>query len=160
MAPDISSNAPTGTLALVTKPDFMNSELFPEWLQHFAQHARPTMDNPALLILDNHISHCTLAAVVFCRENHITHLSLPPHVSHKLQTLNVRFFGPLKAMYSHEVDNWLVTNPGNIMSQRHVTDLFCTAYIKIVTLEKAGNAFAATDLPYFQNAKIISHEDF
>jgi hypothetical protein len=98
MAADLFSNSPTGALALVTESGFMNSELFPEWLQHFARHSRPTKDDPVLLILDNHVSHCTLAAVVFCRENHITLLSLPPHSSHKLQPLDVGFFGPLKAL--------------------------------------------------------------
>jgi hypothetical protein len=74
----------------------MNSELVSEWLQHFARHVRPTKDDPVMLILDNHVSHCILAAVVFCRENYITLLSLPPHGSHKLQPLDVGFFGPLK----------------------------------------------------------------
>jgi hypothetical protein len=108
MAPDLTSSAPTGTLALVPESDFMNTGLFPEWLQHFAQHVTPTKDDPVLLILDNHVSHCIVAAVVFCRENHITLLSLPPHASHKLQPLDMGIFCTLKAAYSQEVDRELV----------------------------------------------------
>jgi hypothetical protein len=89
MAHELFPNSSTSTLALVTESGFMNSDLFPERLQHFARHVRPTKDNPVLLILDNHVSHCTLAAVVFCRENHITLLSLIPQASHKLQPLDV-----------------------------------------------------------------------
>jgi hypothetical protein len=64
MAPDLF----TDTLSLVTESGFMNSELFPEWLQNFA-HVRPTKDDPVLFILDSQVSHCTLAAVVFRRKN-------------------------------------------------------------------------------------------
>jgi hypothetical protein len=158
MAADLFSNSPTGALALVTESGFMNSELFPEWLQHFTRHARPTKDDPVLLILDNHVSHCTLAAVVFYREN-ITLLSLPPHSSHKLQPLDVGCFGPLKATYSQEVDNWLVTYPGKAVSLRHVAGLFRAAYTRTATIEKAEHAFAATGIyPYRPN--IIFDEHF
>jgi hypothetical protein len=71
----------------------------------------------------------------------------------------VEFFGPLKAAYSQEVDNWLVTNPGKAVSQRHVAGLFRAAYIGIETIEKAENAFSATKIyPYRLN--IMSDEDF
>jgi hypothetical protein len=36
MAPNLLPNAPTGTLALAAMSSFMNSELFPEWVQHHA----------------------------------------------------------------------------------------------------------------------------
>jgi hypothetical protein len=159
MVPDLFSNAPTGTLALVTESGFMNSDLFPEWLQHFSRRVKPTKDDPVLLILDSHVPHCTLAAVVFCRANHIALQPTPPHASHKLQPLDVGFFGPLKVAYLQEVDNWLVTNPGKSVSQRHVTGLFRAACTRTATVEKAENAFAATGIcPYKPN--IISDEDF
>jgi hypothetical protein len=159
MAADLLPNSPTGALALVTESGFMNAELFPEWLQHFARHSRPTKDDPVLLILDNHVPHCTLAAVVFCREHHITLLSLPPHSSHKLQPLDVRSFGSVKAAYSQEVDNWLVTNPGRAVSQRHPASLFHAVYLRTATIDKAEHVFAATRIyPYKPN--IISDEDF
>jgi hypothetical protein len=72
MAPDLFTNAPTDTLSLVTESGFMNSELFPEWLQDFA-HVRPTKDDPVLFILDSQVSHCTLAAVVFRRKKITVH---------------------------------------------------------------------------------------
>jgi hypothetical protein len=71
----------------------------------------------------------------------------------------VGFFGPLKAAYSQEVDNWLVTYPGKAVSLRHVAGLFRTAYAKTATIEKAEHAFAATGIyPYRPN--IISDEHF
>jgi hypothetical protein len=64
----------------------------------------------------------------------------------------------MKAAYSQEVDDWLVTNPGKAVSQRHVSGLFHAAYNRTGTIEKAENAFAATGVyPYRPN--IISDED-
>lgn len=96
-------------------------ELFPKWLQHFAGH---TKDNTELPILDNHISHCTVAIVVFYRETHTTLLSPPPHASHKLQPLDKELVRPLKAGYSQGVDKWLVTNPGKAGSQGYICSWF------------------------------------
>jgi len=48
-------------------------------------HAKPSIDNKILLILDNHASHCSLEAVTFCRDNFITLLGFPLHTTHQLQ---------------------------------------------------------------------------
>ena len=52
-----------------------------EWLKHFAKFVKPSESDPVLLLLDNHVSHCSLDAVLYCRENFITLFSLPPHAS-------------------------------------------------------------------------------
>jgi hypothetical protein len=70
----------------------------------------------------------------------------------------VGFFGPLKAAYSQEVDNWLVTNPRKAVSHIHVSGLFSAAYNRTGTIEKAKNAFAATGI-YPNRPNIISDED-
>ncbi|GBL88236.1 hypothetical protein AVEN_117816-1 [Araneus ventricosus] len=92
----------------------MNSHLFIDWLKHFVKHSEPSAEDLILLIADNHTSHCSLPAVLFRRENHIRFLTLPPHVSHVLQPLDV--FAPLKALYSSEAEKWLVQNPGNAIT--------------------------------------------
>ena len=69
----------------------MNTELSLDWLNHFSKHVKPCEKYPVLLVLDNHISHCSLDAVMFCRNSFITLLSLPPHASHMMQPLNTEF---------------------------------------------------------------------
>jgi hypothetical protein len=98
MVPHLFTNALIGTLSLVFDFVFMNSELFPEWLQHFLQHVRPTKNDPVLLILADHVSHCTLVAVVLCRENYVIILSLLLQRSHKLQPLDMELYGSQNAM--------------------------------------------------------------
>jgi hypothetical protein len=56
------------------------------------------------MILDNLVSHCSIEAVLFCWEQLITFLPLPPHASHRLKPLDIGFFGPLKEAYTQEAD--------------------------------------------------------
>jgi hypothetical protein len=74
MNPELFTDAPERTLPMISDTGFINTELFIEWLKQ-------TKEDAVLLILDSHISHCSIEAVLFCRERHITLLSLPPHAS-------------------------------------------------------------------------------
>ncbi|GBM29068.1 hypothetical protein AVEN_233240-1 [Araneus ventricosus] len=49
---------PNGNLALISDIGYMNSYLFIDWLKHFVKHAKPSTEDPVLLIADNHTSHC------------------------------------------------------------------------------------------------------
>ncbi|XP_004212505.2 uncharacterized protein LOC101237170 [Hydra vulgaris] len=59
-------DAPSDSLGLANKSGWMTQELFPEYLKHFSKHTRPTQNDPVLLILDNHSSHLSLAAIDYC----------------------------------------------------------------------------------------------
>jgi hypothetical protein len=56
---------------MISDTGFINTELFIEWLKHFRSFVKPTKEDPVLLILDNHISHCNIEAGLFCREYHM-----------------------------------------------------------------------------------------
>ncbi|GBO13698.1 hypothetical protein AVEN_68960-1 [Araneus ventricosus] len=102
MNPLLYKDAPNGTLPLISDTGYMIFQLFIDWLTHFVKHAKPSTEDPVPLIADNHTSHCSLLAVLFCRENHITFLTLQPHASHVLQPLDKCFVALLKALYSSE----------------------------------------------------------
>lgn len=145
---------------MVSDSGFINTDLFLKWLKHFKSFAKASTEfNNVLLILDNHSSHISLEAILFCRENGIHLLSLPPHSSHKLQPLDVCFFQPLKTSYSVEVDKWHINHPGRPISLYHVSSLFGAAYNRIANLEKAHKAFLCTGICPF-NPDIFSEEDF
>ncbi|GBM86992.1 hypothetical protein AVEN_119908-1 [Araneus ventricosus] len=84
MNPLLYKDAPNGTLLLISDTGYMNSHLFIDWLKHFIKLAKPSTEDPVLLIADNHTSNCSLHAVLFCRENHIIFLTLPPQTSYML----------------------------------------------------------------------------
>ncbi|XP_043215954.1 uncharacterized protein LOC122378678 [Amphibalanus amphitrite] len=159
MKAELFDDAPVGTLPMISDTGFINGELFAEWLQHFQRHVKSTKDDPTLLILDNHVSHCTLKAIEFARENRIILLTLPPHGSHRLQPLDVGFFGPLKSAYALECDKWMVEHPGRCITMYNVAGLFRAAYGRVASVQKAERAFEATGVIPF-NPERFGPEDF
>jgi len=47
-------DGPTGCIGAGNKSRWMTDIEFVTFMQHFVQHARPSNDNPCLLLLDNH----------------------------------------------------------------------------------------------------------
>jgi len=61
-----------------------------EWIQHFDKYTKPhSTGQYRLLILDGHESHHSTNFKLFCKENDIITLCMPPHSSHILQPLNL-----------------------------------------------------------------------
>ena len=108
--------APPGAVGIANGSGWMTEEDFLAYIKHFANFAKPTAENPVLIILDNHVSHLYLPVIDFCRENYITLLSLPPHSSHKLQPLDRVIFGPFKTYFNNRSHAWSKENPGKSMT--------------------------------------------
>lgn len=97
-----------------------------------------------LLLLDNHISHITLASFEYCRVNGVIILSFPPHTSHKLQPLNLTVYGPLKKAYAHQCDVFLRSNNHEKITTYNVAEIFKDAYVRNSTMEKAQKGFCVS----------------
>ncbi|XP_046903843.1 uncharacterized protein LOC124485966 [Hypomesus transpacificus] len=137
---------------------------FLAFLQHFARHTRVNLESKVLLLLDNHWSHLSLAAIDFCRSNGIVLLSFPPHCSHRLQPLNRSVFGPLKRYVNTAADHWMRTHPGKTLSIYDVPGLVATALPRAatpsnVTPSNVRSGFVCTGIcPY--NSDIFDEQDF
>lgn len=147
---ELTEKAPFGTLQLCSDSGYINHELFLDWLKHFKKNVSPSKDNPVLLILDNHSSHCSIEASDFCRNNFITLLSIPLHSSHRTQPLDVVYFSSLKTAYSVVVDKWLSAHPGQVVTMNKVAELFTEAYNQVSTLAKALEGFRCTGIYPFK----------
>ncbi|KAK7465246.1 hypothetical protein BaRGS_00037583, partial [Batillaria attramentaria] len=111
--PPLGNDAPPGSVITGNDSGCMTQEKFLEWLQHFINTVRPSVENKVLLILDGHSSHTgSLAAIDLARENGVVMLGLPPHTTNKLQPLDVSFFRPLKTHFLQAQETWLRNNPG------------------------------------------------
>jgi len=159
MRPDLMMMCPPGSHGIAHESGWMTNDNFLIYLEHFIKYVKPSIDNPILLILDNHASHVSLAAISFCRNNHITMLGFPPHTTHRLQPLDVSFFGPLKTYYSQACDNYMINNPGCVISEATIGQLFSEAYVRAATLGNAINGFKACGIEPF-NANIFPDEEF
>nr|CAD7393524.1 unnamed protein product [Timema cristinae] len=109
--------------------------------------------------MNNHGSHITKEAYDFCKENFITLLSLPPHSSHRLQPLDVIFYGPLKKAYNKECDLYMKTHANERITVYKVAELFNKAYTHVATLAKGISGFSCTGI-FPMNPNVFSDEDF
>ena len=106
--PEITDNAPAGTLNTVSENGWINGPLFVNHMEHFVKNVKPSKENKVLLILDGHSTQTiNIAMIEYASENGIVMLSLPPHTSHKLQPLDRTFFKPLKSAFNTPCMSWI-----------------------------------------------------
>lgn len=159
MNPTLQKNGPVGALYSCSKNGWINGELYFDWLKHFAKHGKPTADDPVLLVLDNHSSHISIQTYEFCKANHIHVVSLPPHTSHRLQPLDLTFFGPLKNALYREYDLYLASTGHEKITEYDIAELLNKAFMKVATMGKAESGFRSSGIFPF-NPNKFSEEDF
>ncbi|TGZ50001.1 Jerky-like protein [Temnothorax longispinosus] len=146
--PHFLNSAPAGSAGATNASGWMIAENFLLFLEHFV-----------LLILDNHDSHISIAALEFCQKNWITVLSLPPHCSHKLQPLDRSIFGPLKKAVNQHCDYWMTSNLGKTMSIYDIPAIINRALSLAVTSTNIMAGFATTGILPF-NPDVFGEIDF
>jgi hypothetical protein len=124
----------------------MDGANFVKVLMHIQKNTKCSIDDPIVLIVDNHESHCTLDAVLYCRENGIHLLTFPPHTTDKLQPLDVGVYSPFKTYCGQELDflnksTSRATTPATIFDIAGITKL---PFLKAFTPSIIVNAFKAT----------------
>ncbi|XP_063217110.1 uncharacterized protein LOC134527951 [Bacillus rossius redtenbacheri] len=159
MSPTLKKGGPEGAIYDCSKNGWINEDLFIKWLEHFEAHAKPTKEDPVLLITDNHNSHKTLNAFNFCRDHGIVMITIPPHTSHRLQPLDLTFFGPLKNAYNRECDLFIKGNAFKRIREDDVAMLFNKAFMRVATIEKGVSGFSAAGI-YPMNLDKFSKDDF
>ncbi|XP_039659048.1 uncharacterized protein LOC120560514 [Perca fluviatilis] len=132
---------------------------FLSFLQHFARHTRVNLDSKVLLLLDNHWSHLSVAAIDFCRSNGIVLLSFPPHCSHRLQPLDRSVFGPVKRYVNTAADHWMRTQPGKTLTIYDIPILVTTALPRAATPSYITSGFVCIGICPF-NPDIFEEQDF
>ncbi|XP_043474300.1 MFS-type transporter clz9-like [Leptopilina heterotoma] len=138
---------------------FMNSEHFLQFLTKFQAFTRCTVENPILMLLDNHVSHRSLNVLKFCRENGIHFLSFPLHCSHRMQPLDVCVFGPFKKAANQLCKDWMRTNPSRVMQIYDLPAIFAQALLLSATEGYIKSAFRTPGI-WPLNRQIFQDIDF
>lgn len=53
------TGAPPGSIGAAIPSGWSNKTIFLQFFNHFIDHARPSIERPALLLMDNHETHIT-----------------------------------------------------------------------------------------------------
>lgn len=157
MTDTLAKNGPVGAVYSCSPTGWSNEELFLDWIKHFHKSEKPSIEDPVLIIMDNHSSHISLNIYDFCKTRGIVLITLPPHTSHRLQPLDLTFFGPLKSVYHRECDLKLRTSER--ITTYDLAEIFNKAYLRVATMDKAISGFNAAGIYPFQPDK-FSPEDF
>lgn len=143
---ELMDDSPPGSIGFAQENGWTTSEIFLKWLKFFAETVKPTETEKVLLVLDGHISHKSLEAQVYAKSKGIVLFCLPPHCTHRVQPLDVTFFGPLSTYYNQEITSWLKQNPGRVVSHFQVGKIFKAAYQKAATMNNAEKGFVKTGI--------------
>jgi hypothetical protein len=94
MKVELKDGTPPGTDFVWHHSGWMPTEIFSQWFDHFLKYAKPSKEDPVLLILDGHATHTrNLDFIDKARNNHTTVVCLPPQCSHKMQPGSSGFTG-------------------------------------------------------------------
>ncbi|XP_054259709.1 uncharacterized protein LOC128984415 [Macrosteles quadrilineatus] len=114
--------APVGSIGGANPSGWSNEELFVQFLLHFIKHSGASIENPVILLLDNHESHISVAAIQTAKSNGVIMVTFHPHTSHKMQPLDVGVFGPFKTFYNKAMKDW-TTRPENVAKPATIYDI-------------------------------------
>jgi hypothetical protein len=64
-----------------------------------------------------------------------------------MQPLDVSFMRPFKSYYGQEIEIWLKTHPGRVVTSYQIAPLVGKAYLRSATVEIAANGFRKTGFP-------------
>jgi hypothetical protein len=149
------TGAPKASIGCASPTGQSNENFFIDYLKHFITCEKPCKEDTALLILDNHESHVSIAAINVAKENGIVMLTLPPRISHKLQPLYLTVCGPYKAYYNACLNDWLLSNPGKPLTIYSVAGIIGKAFTKC-NIEKVFNVTGIQPL----NENIFGEDEF
>ncbi|XP_039276104.1 uncharacterized protein LOC120349672 [Nilaparvata lugens] len=151
--------APRGSKGFANRSGWMTQEVFLEVLKHILVQTSSSKENPLLIVLDNHESHISLDAIIFCRENGIVLLTFPPHTSHRLQPLDVAVFGPFKSHCRSVFNKWISENPGKQIAIHNIAHLTASAFDEAFSRKNIIASFKKTGITPF-NRSTFKEEDF
>lgn len=137
---------PPGSLGLFHETGWMTTDTFVLWLKHFQSYVKASPESKVLLLMDGHSSHKSLEAVTFAKKSGIILMCFPAHCTHRIQPLDVSFYGPLKTFYNQECALWLKNHPGRVITQNQIGELFTSAYGKSATIKNATSGFLKTGI--------------
>jgi hypothetical protein len=152
-------NLPADWRIATTENGWTTNAVGLDWIKHFDYHTAPrTKGKYRLLILDGHESHHSTEFELYCQQNNIITLCMPPHSSHLLQPLDVGCFGPLKQAYGRQIED-LMRAYINHVSKLEFLCAFRAAFFASITKRNIQGGFAGAGLVPYDPERVLSKLD-
>ena len=85
------SGGVSDTMYKCSDSGWISESIFTHWFQYCFIEKTNSLDRPLLLVTDNYPVHLSIEVIELAMANQIILLCLPPHTTHALQPLDVRF---------------------------------------------------------------------
>lgn len=157
--PDLMINCFPGALGLGNEKSYMTKESFYQVMLHFIKCTASTKETPTLLLLDNVESHFSTKTLDLAKEQGVTVFTFPPHCIHKLQPLDIGFFGPFKTFYDNAVNSFMINNPATSPSIYRTAGFVKEALSRAATPHNIIKSFEAPGIVPF-NRHVFTDADF
>ena len=145
-----SDQGPEQALYGKSKSGFMDGELFVKWFELlFVPKARPSPQNPVLLLLDGHASHCTVELIDCAKRNNVILFALPPHTTHLCQPLDVAVFKSLKNEIARTVREAQLINSNLWISKRNVAKMLRITFEKSMNMSNIKKGYEKCGIHHF-----------
>jgi hypothetical protein len=139
-------DTPPGSVIAVSDNGWTTNKIGLDWIHHFDQHTKDQVQGThRLLIIDGHKSHQSIEFELYCKEQRIITLCMPPHSSHLLQPLDVGCFAPLKRAYSHQIQT-MMKHQINHISKLEFLPAFKAAFFSAITPSNIQGGFRGSGL--------------
>ena len=155
LKPELTRGEVPGTIYGLSSSGWIDSDLFCQWFSnHFLAYAPPS--HPLLLLLDGHSAHFNPLTIELAAKEQVVVFCLPPHSSHRTQPLDKGCFGPLKQYWRQECHDYLIKNPGKVVSRYEFSELFSRAWLKGMSMSNILGGFKNTGVYPFNRGALLS----
>ena len=111
-----------------------------------------------MLVLDQHKSHISAGFQEYSTQYNIITISLPPHLSHLTQPLDVGIFSPLKCAYGDEINTFVRAHIKHI-SKVEFLSAYHGAYNRVITKKNIAGGFRGAGLILHDPQAVLSKVD-
>ena len=140
----------------ISKNGWMATKIFVLWFQNFTKQVE---ECPLLVIYDGHLTHVALELIEKAIKEKITIVKLPPHVTDRLQPLDVCCFGPLKHEWENKLNKCM-----NLLGPRETISVFVDVlsdiWHKSFSEKNIVSGFRATGIFPLQNREKYPQDQF
>ena len=143
-----------GTIYGLSSKGWIDQDLFDQWFDHFLCYTPST--RPLLLLMDGHSAHYCPSVIHRASENEVVLMALPPNTTHLTQPLDKGIYGPLKVEWRKVCYDYIVQNPGKLITLYNFSPLFSKAWMKSMTIINIMAGFSTTGIFLTDRNKVIS----
>ena len=143
-----------GTIYGLSSKGWIDQDLFDQWFDHFLYYAPSA--RPLLLMMDGHSSHYCPSVIHRASKNEVILMALPPNTTHLTQPLDKGTYGPLKIEWRKVCHEYVVQNPGKVITQNNFSTLFSKTWMKSMTITNVMAGFSTAGIYPLDRNKVIS----